>query len=64
MTLFKIGAARSTVTGLLLAEIIAVIAAALAYGYWEHTKESRHLSRLFAVLAEKYQGQVKKARIR
>ena len=38
--------------------IAAVIAAALAYGYWDHTKQSRHLARLFAVLAAKHQGQV------
>jgi hypothetical protein len=36
----------------------AVIAAALAYGYWDHTKQSRHLSSLFAVLAAKHGGRV------
>lgn len=34
----------------------AVVAAALGYGYWDHTKESRHLARLFARLAEKHGG--------
>ena len=29
----------------------AVIVAALVYGYWEHGKDSRHLAKLFAVLA-------------
>ena len=38
--------------------IAAVIAAALAYGYWDHTKQSRHLARLFAVLAAKHRGRV------
>ncbi len=41
--------------------IAAVIVAALAYGYWDHTKQSRHLAKLFAALAAKYQGQVKRA---
>ncbi len=39
----------------------AVIAAALAYGYWDHGKQSRHLAELFAALAAKYRGQVKRA---
>lgn len=43
--------------------ITAFIAAALAYGYWDHTKQSRHLTQLFARLAEKYQGKVKKANL-
>lgn len=38
----------------------AVIVAALVYGYWEHGKDSRHLAKLFAVLAAKYGGQVKR----
>jgi hypothetical protein len=29
----------------------AVVIAALGYGYWDHTKQSRHLARLFAVVA-------------
>ncbi len=41
--------------------IAAVIVAALAYGYWDHTKQSRHLAKLFAALAAKYRGQVKRA---
>gem|GEM_PF-3577799 len=41
--------------------IAAVIVAALAYGYWDHTKQSRHLAKLFVALAAKYQGQVKRA---
>lgn len=43
--------------------ITAFIAAALTYGYWNHTKESRHLAKLFARLAEKHQGKVKKANL-
>jgi hypothetical protein len=43
--------------------ITAFIAAALAYGYWNHTKESRHLAKLLARLAEKYQGKAKKANL-
>ncbi len=38
-----------------------IIAAALAYGYWDHTNQSRHISRLFAILAAKYRGEVKRA---
>lgn len=41
--------------------IAAVIVAALAYGYWDHTKQSRHLAKLFAALAANYRGQVKRA---
>jgi hypothetical protein len=41
--------------------IAAVIAAALAYGYWDHTKQSRRLARLFAILAAKRRGRVKAA---
>jgi hypothetical protein len=39
----------------------AVVIAALAYGYWDHTKQSRHLARLFAVLAAENRGQVRRA---
>ena len=41
--------------------IAAVIVAALIYGYREHGKDSRHLAKLFAALAAKYRGQVKRA---
>jgi hypothetical protein len=41
--------------------IAAVVAAALTYGYWDHTKQSRHLAKLFAVLAAKHRGRVKAA---
>ena len=41
--------------------ILVFIAAALAYGYWEHTRDSRHLAKNFALLAERYQGEVKRA---
>ena len=41
--------------------ITAVIAAALAYGYWDHRRESRRLARLLAVLAATYRGDLKKA---
>ena len=41
--------------------IAAVIVAALMYGYWDHGKQSRHLAKLFAVLAAKHRGQVKRA---
>ena len=41
--------------------IAAVIVAALAYGYWDHGKQSRHLAKLFAALAATYRGQVKRA---
>ncbi len=39
----------------------AVVVAALMYGYWDHGKQSRHLAKLFAVLAAKHRGQVKRA---
>ena len=41
--------------------IAAVIVAALIYGYREHGRDSRHLGKLFAALAAKYRGQVKRA---
>ena len=41
--------------------ITTVIGAALAYGYREHTKDSRHLARLFAPLAAKHGGEVTSA---
>jgi hypothetical protein len=41
--------------------ILALIAAALTYGYWEHTSQSRYLTRFFALLAERHQGEVKRA---
>jgi hypothetical protein len=41
--------------------IAAVIVAALAFGYWDHGKQSRHLAKLFAAIAAKYRGQVKRA---
>ena len=41
--------------------ILALIAAALTYAYWEHTKQSRYLTKFFAILAERYQGKVKRA---
>ncbi len=34
--------------------ITVFIAAALAYGYWDHQNESRHLGSLFSLLAAKY----------
>jgi hypothetical protein len=43
--------------------IVAVVAAALTYGYWDHTKQSRHLAKLFAVLAAKHRGRVKPANL-
>ncbi len=39
--------------------IALTIAAALAYGYWEHTRQRRHLGKSFALLAAKYRGQVR-----
>ena len=36
-----------------------MIAAALAYGYWTHKHERRHLARLFDLLAAEYGGEVK-----
>lgn len=41
--------------------IAALIAAALAYGYWDHTRQSRRLANLFADLAAKHRGVVKRA---
>jgi len=41
--------------------IAAVIVAALGYGYWDHSKQSRHLAGLFAALGDEYRGQVKRA---
>lgn len=43
--------------------IPAVIAAALAYAYWEHQKQSRRLADLFTPLAALYGGEVKAATI-
>ena len=39
----------------------AVIAAALVYGYRVHTRDSRHLAKLFAVLAAEHKGALKPA---
>ena len=39
--------------------ITLVIAAALAYGYWDHNHQRRHLGKSFALLATKYGGEVK-----
>ena len=39
--------------------ITLIIAGALAYGYWDHTRQRRHLGKLFALLAAKYRGEVK-----
>ncbi len=41
--------------------IAAFIAAALAYGYWDHTRQSRRLAKLFADLAAKHRGEVTRA---
>jgi hypothetical protein len=41
--------------------IAAIIAAALGYGYWDHTQQSRHLTGLFAPLAARYRGELKRA---
>lgn len=41
--------------------IPAVIAAALAYAYWEHRKQSHRLAGLFTPLASMYGGEVKAA---
>ena len=41
--------------------ITSFIAAALAYGYWDHTSQSRYLTKLFSDLAELYRGEVKRA---
>ncbi len=35
-----------------------LIAAALAFGYWDHTRQSRRLSEIFAVLAAEHGGRV------
>ncbi len=37
-----------------------VIAAALAFAYWDHTRQSRRLAGIFAVLAAKHGGKVKR----
>jgi hypothetical protein len=37
-----------------------LIAAALAYGTWDHTRQSRRLAGIFAVLAAKHWGEVKR----
>ena len=37
--------------------IALTIVAALAYGYWDHTRQRRHLGKSFAVLAARYRGQ-------
>ena len=39
--------------------ITLITAAALAYGYWDHNHQRRHLRKSFALLAEKYGGEVK-----
>ena len=39
--------------------ITAIVAGALGYGYWEHTRESRRLTAIFTCLSEKFQGRVK-----
>ena len=41
--------------------IAALIAAALAYGYWDHSQRSRRLAKLFADLAAKHGGEVTRA---
>ncbi len=41
--------------------IAALIAAALVYGYWDHSRQSRRLAKLFADLAAKHGGEVKRA---
>lgn len=40
--------------------IIAVIAAALAYGFWDHLRQSRRLAGLFASLAVEFGGELVK----
>jgi len=40
--------------------IIAVIAAALAYGFWDHLRQSRRLAGLFAPLAVEFGGELVK----
>ena len=39
--------------------ITLIIAGALAYGYWDHNHQRRHLGKSFALLATKYGGEVK-----
>ena len=39
--------------------ITLIIAATLAYGYWDHNHQRRHLGKSFALLATKYGGDVK-----
>ncbi len=41
--------------------IAAFIAAALVYGYWDHSRQSRRLAKLFADLAAKHGGEVTRA---
>ena len=41
--------------------IAGLIAAALAYGYWDHRQQSRRLAGIFAVVAAKHGGEVKRA---
>jgi hypothetical protein len=41
--------------------ILALIAAALAYAYWGHISQSRYLTKIFTLLAERHQGEVKRA---
>ncbi len=41
--------------------IAALIAAALAYGYWDHSQRSRRLAKLFADLAARHGGEVRRA---
>ncbi len=37
-----------------------LIAAALAFSYWDHTRQSRHLGGIFAVIAAQHGGKVKR----
>ncbi len=41
--------------------IAAVVAGALGYGYWEHTRESRRLTAIFARLSDQLGGRVVRA---
>ena len=43
--------------------IAAVLVGALAFGYRDHTHQSRHLAKLFAPLAARHEGQVKRANL-
>jgi len=43
--------------------ITTMIIAALAYGYWDHTIQSRNLAEIFARLSAKYGGDVKGATV-